>query len=151
MSAADVDISALAFEAVDTGLAVIDASGTIRGWNGWLARATSVPAERAIGHLFDDVLGITIKPRLKASIEQAISSGASSLLTHSLHPSLLQLKGRDGRALLHNVTITPLGLPETCCLLHLSMSPLRRSARMCCGSGRMPAMTRSSTARLMRL
>lgn len=119
MSEADIDISALAFEAVDAGLVVIDSQGRVCAWNAWMARASGIPAEIALGKPFDGILSAPLGPRLSASIDQAIKAGASSLLTHTLHPALLPLKARDGRPIFHNITVTPLGTAETCCLVQV--------------------------------
>jgi PAS domain S-box-containing protein len=47
--------------------------------------------------------------RLNSAIDGAFEFGASSLLTHSLHPSLFPLKTRTGQPLVHDVVVRPVG------------------------------------------
>ncbi|RYZ14821.1 MAG: PAS domain S-box protein [Alphaproteobacteria bacterium] len=120
MSDENVKWPVLGFDAVDAGLAVLDRETRVRAWNSCLASLTGISAELAMGKTLEQTLGAEISPRLLTSLRQAIESGASSTLSHALHPSLLPLPDRLGRPVLHNVTVTPIGELGSYCLLHVA-------------------------------
>jgi len=120
MSDAHVEWSGLVFQAVDAGLAVLDREHRVHAWNGCLASLTGVPAAAALGKTLAEALNAELPLRLLASINQAIEAGASSTLSHALHPALLPLPAHLGRPVLHNVTITPVGELGSFCLLHVA-------------------------------
>ncbi len=117
MSDADVEWSGLVFDAVDAGLAVLDRDGRVHAWNNCLASLTRNQPASAVGRSLTDALGASVPGRLLASINQAVEAGASSTLSHALHPAPLPLPDRLGRPVLHNVTVTPIGELGTYCLL----------------------------------
>jgi len=96
------------FDAIDTGLVVLDEDGRVLGWNVWMAFAAGIAAETALGRRLDELFPGITTPRLSAAVTEALTTGTSSLLTHSLHPGLLPLKTRAGRPMLHNVYVHPL-------------------------------------------
>lgn len=116
MSDPHTDLSGLIFDAVDTGLALVDRDGRVQAWNGCMASLTGVPARSAIGKTLAEALGAALPLRLSMSIEQALEAGASSMLSHTLHPSLLPLPPRQGRPVVHNITVSRsgLGAPAVC-------------------------------------
>jgi PAS domain S-box-containing protein len=93
------------FDTIDAGLIVLDAEHCIQSWNRWMVSATGLPGEAAEGRPLRDVFPGLTNPRLIAAIADAIASGVSSVLTHSLHPALFPLRTPDGREMIHNVTI----------------------------------------------
>jgi PAS domain S-box-containing protein len=108
------------FDALDSGLIVLDGDGCVLTWNAWMTLVTGVPVQDAtgqrLGHLFP---GSTLR-RLNAAVTDAIQLGASSLLTHSLHPSLLPLQTRMGRKLIHDLSVRPIGeKPYQHCLIQI--------------------------------
>jgi PAS domain S-box-containing protein len=120
MSDPHSDLSGLIFDTVDTGLAVIDRDSRVQAWNGCMASLTGVPAAAAIGKTLAEVLGAALPLRLSMSIEQALEAGASSMLSHTLHPSLLPLPLRQGRPVVHNITVSPVGPEGDSCLLQVA-------------------------------
>jgi transcriptional regulator with PAS, ATPase and Fis domain len=82
------------FDAIDTGLVVLDEDGRVLGWNVWMAFAAGIAAETALGRRLDELFPGITTPRLSAAVTEALTTGTSSLLTHSLHPGLLPLKTR---------------------------------------------------------
>ena len=108
------------FDALDSGLIVLDSDGCVLTWNAWMTLVTGIALQDAagmrVGQLFP---GSTLR-RLNAAVTDAIQLGASSLLTHSLHPMLLPLKTRMGRALIHDLSVRPIGeKPYSHCLIQV--------------------------------
>lgn len=114
----DLDLAALAFDSVDAGLIILDADGVVRGWNVWIVRASSIPADQALSKSFWDLIGAEPPKRLRAAVAHALEAGASSALTHTLHPGLLPLHTRIGAKLLHNVAVVPAG--EGRCIIQVT-------------------------------
>ncbi|RYG35022.1 MAG: PAS domain S-box protein, partial [Burkholderiales bacterium] len=98
---------------------VLDGDERIHAWNNCLASLTGVDAASAIGNLLSGALAIETPTRLQMAIRAAVETGASSTLSHALHPALLPLPDRLGRPVLHNVTVTPIGDEGAYCLLHV--------------------------------
>jgi PAS domain S-box-containing protein len=96
------------FDAIDAGLMILDAGRRIVGWNQWMTRATGVPATAALGRPLDEVFGDLISPRLSEAVTNALASGVSSVLTHSLNRAVLPLRTPDDRAMIHNVAVQPM-------------------------------------------
>ncbi|HEX4179989.1 MAG TPA: PAS domain S-box protein [Caulobacteraceae bacterium] len=109
MTAPDDDLWGDVFDAADHGLVLLDRTGRIIGWNAWMVSATGVQAASTSGKSLDEVFTEAHLGRLKAAISDALNSGASSLLTHTLHGALLPLKTRAGVDLVHNVSVRPVG------------------------------------------
>jgi len=107
-------------DATDSGLVLLSGDGRIVAWNDWMVSATGLEADRAIGRRLEEVFPKAGLTRLNATISDAVASGASSLLTHSLHAALLPLKTRAGVPLLHNLSVRPVGQkPYTHCLVQI--------------------------------
>jgi PAS domain S-box-containing protein len=121
MRPADLDTWAEVFDTLDSGLIVLDADQRVVGWNGWIAAASTVPAERAQGRRLADLFAGGADGRLQSAIAGALQAGVSSLLTHSLHPTLFDLRTRAGRPLVYDISIRPIGAkPVERCLIHIS-------------------------------
>ncbi|HEV7689530.1 MAG TPA: PAS domain S-box protein [Hyphomonadaceae bacterium] len=120
MSTSNNELAAQAFDTVDSGLIILDASGIVRGWNAWVARATRIPAADALGTTLAGAFKVEPPSRLTMSVIQALKAGASSLLTHALHPRMLPLVSQAGVPILHNISVLPLGPLGTGCLIQIS-------------------------------
>ncbi len=97
------------FDAVDTGLIVVDGDHRVIACNAWFTSAARIGAEEAIGRTIEELFPQTGTGRLTSAVAEALKYGTSSILTHSLHPALLPLKTRAGRVLIHDVTVGPGG------------------------------------------
>ncbi len=107
-------------DALDVGVIILDARGTIVGWNEWIARASNIPKEIAVGQdllaLFPDLA----KTRLPPVIDDSFKVGSSSILTHTLN-KLFPLRNGDGTDLLQNVIVRPITSGRSVyCLLQIS-------------------------------
>jgi len=108
------------FDAVDTGLIVLDGSMRVVAWNAWLASASGISCQEAAGRQLDELFPDAASSVLKSSITDTLEAGSSRLLTHSLHPLILPLRTRSGRQLIHNVSVRPLGTPpDLRCLVQI--------------------------------
>jgi len=117
---ADHDLTGALWDALDSGLVVLDRDLHIVVWNSWMASATGISAGSAIGQRLADLPLSAGVDKLLAAVTSALETGASRLLTHSLHPALLPLKTRTGRRLIHNVTVRPIGeRPQRQCLVQI--------------------------------
>ena len=121
MQELDLNDPGLVLDALDVGLIVLDADGRVQSWNAWLAAASGITAERALGQTLEALFPDAMLRRLNTSIADALHAGASGLLTHALQPAMLPLKTRTGRMLIHNVSVRPIGRPPyTACLIQIT-------------------------------
>ncbi len=90
---------------VDTGVIVVDPARRIVLWNAWIERRMQIPAAAALGRTLEEVFAGANIARLGAAVADAIEFGNSGFLSHALHPSLLPMRGSDGRPLAHNIRI----------------------------------------------
>jgi PAS domain-containing protein len=109
------------FDTLDTGLIILDGACRVLDWNAWIASASGVPAGAARGLTLEEVFPGADFRKLCSAARTALDSGASSVLTPSLHPATLPLKTRSGRALIHNIAVRPLGdRPYARCLVQVT-------------------------------
>jgi PAS domain S-box-containing protein len=110
-----------AFDALDSGVIVLDRDQRVVCWNYWFASASNIPSDQAFGKSLDELFAGRSPARLTKSISEALVLGASAFLTHILNPDLLPLRTRAGLPLIHNVSVRPLGQrPYSHCLLQIS-------------------------------
>ena len=108
------------FDAVDSGLVVLDDQRRVCGWNVWMGSTSGVPRAEALGRTLEEIFPQTVLNRLSAAVNQALDAGTSSILTQALHAEILPLKTRAGRELLHNVIVSPLPGAPVRCLIQVS-------------------------------
>ncbi len=114
------DLLSAVFDAVDTGLIVLDGSMQVVAWNAWFASASRIPSQDAAGKKLDELFPGAVSPGLQSAIADTLEAGSSRLLTHSLHPFILPLNTRSGQQLIHNVSVRPLGTPpDLRCLVQI--------------------------------
>ena len=106
-------------DAIDVGLILLDGEQRIVGWNAWLEHASGISEADAKGRALDDVFPAA-PPRLRTAISHALELGASSLITHSLHPTVFPLRTRAGQLLIHDISVRAVGSrPTLQCLLQV--------------------------------
>ena len=119
MSATDNEGAIL--DAVATGLIVLDTNRTIAHWNAWMALASRRHESDVIGKRLEQIFPEANFRVIGRAIESAIDAGASTLLTNALHTTLLPLRTRAGRTLLHDVVISPVGdAPPRRCVIQIA-------------------------------
>jgi PAS domain S-box-containing protein len=118
---AEHGIGDAAVQAIDIGLIGLDTAGKVTLWNDWTSGASGIAPADAAGRALDELFPGKVTARLRNAISEALSDGASSVLSHTLHPMLLPLRTRAGRDLIHNVAIRPMGeAPHTGCLIQIT-------------------------------
>jgi PAS domain S-box-containing protein len=107
--------------AINAGLIVLDRDERVTRWNAWMETATGHSRSYAQGKLLTDIFsGVDLK-RLASAIKAAQTSGASTIVTHAINPSLLPLQTRSKTSLLHDITVTPVGAaPDGGCLVSIT-------------------------------
>jgi PAS domain S-box-containing protein len=110
-----------AFDALDSGVVVLDVDQRVVCWNYWFASASHISSERAAGKALDQLFPGRPLVRLTKSISEALTLGSSALLTYMLNRDLLPLRTRAGLPLIHNISVRPFGpRPYSHCLLQVS-------------------------------
>ncbi len=103
------DQLAEAFDALDSGVIVLDRDQRIIFWNQWFSSASNIGFEGAAGRTLPELFPDRRLGRLTISVAEALDVGTSAFLTYSLNPNLLPLRTRAGLPLIHNVSVRPLG------------------------------------------
>ncbi|MGH8297547.1 MAG: PAS domain-containing protein, partial [Steroidobacteraceae bacterium] len=84
-------------DAVNGGIIVLDLSRRVVLWNTWMRAASGVAEDEARGKSLEEIFAQAALRRLSAAISVALTSNASTILTHALNPNLLPLKTHAGR------------------------------------------------------
>src|ERR1700722_8300373 len=98
-------------DAINGGLIVLDRRERVTRWNSWMEAASGHLESDARGKLLADVFSGVDLTRLDSAIKAALTSRASTIVTHAINPLLLPLQTRSQRPLLHDITVTPVGAP----------------------------------------
>jgi PAS domain S-box-containing protein len=108
-------------DAINGGIILLDDSERIVRWNTWMVSAAGYSAADVQGKLLTEVFASADLKALLAALRAALLSSASTMLAHSLHPSLLPLRTRSGRTMVHDVTISPvLTTANAACLMFVT-------------------------------
>jgi PAS domain S-box-containing protein len=109
------------FDALDSGVVVVDRDQRVVYWNAWFASASIIRSQQAVGKTLSELFAGRPLGRLATAVSDALSLGASAFLTYSLNRDLLPLRTRAGLPLIHNVSVRPLGqAPRSYCLLQVA-------------------------------
>jgi PAS domain S-box-containing protein len=115
---------------LDCGTIVLDAEHRICHWSRWMQDFADLRAEEVVGHLLWDVLPSLRDTRVQEGVQDALSAGAESFLSHSLHGLTFPLRCHDNRPLLHDVIVRPVSrLAEPHCLIQIKDVTERRHAQ----------------------
>ena len=101
------------FDTVDLGVAVLDCDCRVVAWNAWLASASAISREAAIGARFEDLFPEGSVNHVSVAVKASLESGTSRLLSQSLHPTLLPLKTRSGQNMIHDATVRAVDYPPS--------------------------------------
>jgi PAS domain S-box-containing protein len=113
--------SDLVLDAIDGGVIVVDDCSKVIRWNQWMAVAAGRSQAQVLGKTLTQIFaGVDLK-RLPAAIDAALRSGASTMMTHAMNPSLLPLWSRARQALYHDITVSAVGAPPArACLIFIA-------------------------------
>jgi PAS domain S-box-containing protein len=97
-----------ALDVIDAGVIVVDSARLIVLWNEWMVQKSGIEAKAALRRPIEEVFSGLRTDRLAQAVSDALEFDNSGFLSHTLHPSLLPLRGSGGKPLLHNVRIRPM-------------------------------------------
>ena len=102
----DADAGAI-LDALNGGVVVLDDKERIIGWNRWMETASGQTGAQVQGKSLPEIFPNINLKRLPSAIKAALQTGAPTIITHSLNPSLLPLHTRLNRPLFHDITVSP--------------------------------------------
>ncbi|MCW5734380.1 MAG: PAS domain S-box protein [Enhydrobacter sp.] len=106
-------------DTIDIGLVLLDGDRRIVGWNAWMEIASGLSGAAVRGRRLDEVFP-DAPVRLSTAVAEALEFGASSLITHSLHPAVFPLRTRAGKPLIQDISVRAVGSrPTLQCLLQV--------------------------------
>src|SRR5215510_13512456 len=73
------------FDACEVGVMVLDGNRRIVLWNGWIAQASAIPADVALGATLDEVFPQLVGTRVHQAVQNALQHGMAALLSQTLH------------------------------------------------------------------
>jgi PAS domain S-box-containing protein len=121
MAAEDDSSQNAVLDALNGGLVVLDGGQRVTRWNSWMEFASGHSEADARGKMLPELFAGTDLTRLNSAIKAALTSGASTIVTHAMNPGVLPLQTRSKRSLLHDITVTPVGASEiTHCLVSVT-------------------------------
>ncbi|MDY6983951.1 MAG: PAS domain S-box protein, partial [Pseudomonadota bacterium] len=119
--AADLPSEGAILDAIAGGIVVLDTNEHVVQWNAWMAAASGLVLADVRGKSLPDIFPEFDARRLKSAISAALTTGASSTLSHSLNTTPLPLRTRAGRRMLHDITVSPVGNPPNLsCLVFIT-------------------------------
>jgi signal transduction histidine kinase len=77
--------------AIGQGVIVLGPGREILFWSEWIAQASRIPAEAALGRDLFEVFPEAAETRLAPAVAKALESGSATYLSHSLHSNVLPL------------------------------------------------------------
>ena len=121
MAAEDDSTQNAVLNAINGGLVVLDDEQRVIHWNSWMTFAAGHSEADARGKMLSELFAGTDLTRLNSAIKAALTSRASTILTHAMNPVVLPLRTRSKRPLLHDITVTPVGASQvTQCLVSVT-------------------------------
>lgn len=116
----DHDFVRATLNALDAGVAILDGSQRVVGWNDWMVSASGRTPTQTIGRTLPEIFGDGLPNRLMTAIRDALALNSSAFLTYSLNPKLFPFRTRAGIPMLQNITIRSLGAaPYARCLIQV--------------------------------
>ncbi|HEX3950572.1 MAG TPA: response regulator [Steroidobacteraceae bacterium] len=98
-------------DAINGGLIVLDHGRRVVGWNAWMETASGRSEQDTRGRLLAEIFAGADLTRLVFAIQAALTSRSATILTHAINPALLPLQTRSKQPLLHDITVSPVGIP----------------------------------------
>jgi PAS domain S-box-containing protein len=98
-------------DAINGGLIVLDHGRRVVGWNAWMETASGRSEQDTRGRSLAEIFAGADLTRLVFAIQAALTSRSATILTHAINPALLPLQTRSKQPLLHDITVSPVGIP----------------------------------------
>lgn len=115
---------ATVFDAINTGLVVLNHKGEVVIWNAWMSQFSFLPRDETINRRFSQIFPDMGK-RLQQAIQDVLSKGLSSIVSARLHQTLLPLfqSQQDyhfNKRIHQSITVTPISIKsKPWCLLQV--------------------------------
>jgi PAS domain S-box-containing protein len=105
------------FNGCEVGLIVLDSDHHIVLWNAWMAKASGIPQEAALGTTLDALFPQLLGTRVQQAVQNALQQGLAALLSQTLHKAPLPLyrtpaERQEGRRMQQMIIIKPIELPH---------------------------------------
>ena len=94
----------------DVGTIIIDRHLSVITWNTWVTQHSGIRLESALGNNLINLFPVLRGGRLQQSIVSAVSSGMTSIISHSLNKKPFPFKDSNGQKVHQSIIIKPLEL-----------------------------------------
>jgi PAS domain S-box-containing protein len=112
-----VPLLSAVFDGCEAGMIVVDADRRVVLWNAWMAKASGIPHEGALGTTLDTVFPQLLDTRVLQAVQNALHHGLAALLSQTLHKAPFPLyrtpaERKEGKRMQQMVIIKPIELPH---------------------------------------
>jgi len=115
------------FNGCEVGMIVLDSDQRIVLWNAWMAKASGIPHEEALGTTLDALFPQLRGTRVQQAVQNALQQGLAALLSQTLHKAPFPLyrtpaERKEGMRMQQMVIIKPIELPHALrhCLVQIT-------------------------------
>jgi two-component system sensor histidine kinase/response regulator len=103
------------FDACEVGVIILDGDRRIVLWNGWIAQASAIPSDVALGATLDEVFPQLAGTRVHQAVQNAVQHGLAALLSQTLHKAPFPLyrtpaERKEGACMQQAVIIKPIAI-----------------------------------------
>ncbi len=110
-------------EGLDMGVVILDRNAEVAHWNIWMSRHSGVPRRVALGARLDRLFPGIAEGRLASAVEDAIATGLSAFISHSVNANLFPLLRHDGvvdEPVAQSIVVRPIQIDGTTgCLIQV--------------------------------
>src|SRR5882672_4632711 len=85
LSAPTAPLLSAVFDGCEMGLIVLDSDRRIVLWNAWMAKASGIPHEKALGTTLEALFPQLLGTRVQQAVQNAVQHGLAALLSQTLH------------------------------------------------------------------
>src|SRR5262249_18771478 len=103
------------FNGCEVGLIVLDSNQRIVLWNAWMAKASGIPHEAALGTTLDTLFPQLLGTRVQQAVQNALQQGLAALLSQTLHKApfpLYRTPTEHKTRMQQMIIIKPIELPH---------------------------------------
>src|SRR5215470_1056991 len=103
------------FDACEVGMIILDGDRRIMLWNAWIAQASAIPSDVALGATLDVVFPQLVGTRVLQAVQNAVQHGMAALLSQTLHKAPFPLyrtpaEHKEGARMQQAVIIKPIAI-----------------------------------------
>jgi two-component system, sensor histidine kinase and response regulator len=103
------------FNGCEVGMIVLDSDQRIVLWNAWMAKASGIPHEEALGTTLDALFPPLLGTRVQQAVQNALQQGLAALLSQTLHKApfpLYRTPAEHKTRMQQMIIIKPIELPH---------------------------------------